>query len=53
MMTFMAQKYWEVLLELKEFNLQAIYNLNLDLAYLYKVLGSRMSMYLSNFSEIL
>lgn len=45
MMTFMAQKYWEVLLELKEFNLQAIYNLNLDLVYLYKVLASKMSAY--------
>lgn len=44
-MGFLASKFWDVLLEVNEFNLQGIYNLNLDLMYIYRVCGTRLQFY--------
>lgn len=45
-MGFFARKYWDILLnDVVEFNLQGIYDLNLDLMYIYKVCSSRLHFY--------
>lgn len=44
-MSYLASKYWDVLLDASEFNLQGIYNLNLDLMYIYKVCSTRLLFY--------
>jgi hypothetical protein len=45
-MSYLANKYWDVLLgDVVEFNLQGIYNLNLDLMYIYKMCSTRLQFY--------